>query len=72
MKANAVSALAVLAVLVMYLLQTSLEINLDINVLFTYANIILEALMPVVLISAGFALGMFILKQIASAFRRLG
>lgn len=65
--------------LVMYLfvavlawLQTSLSINLDVGVLFEYANIILSALMPVILISAGFALGMFILKQIASAFRRLG
>jgi len=53
-------------------LQTSLAINLDVSVLFEYANIILSALMPVILISAGFALGMFILKQIASAFRRLG
>lgn len=54
------------------LLQTSLQIDLDVSTLFTYANIILTALMPVILISAGFALGMFILKQIASAFRRLG
>lgn len=50
----------------------SLNINLDVSVLFSYANIILSALMPVILISAGFALGMFILKQIAQAFRRLG
>lgn len=56
----------------LYFLQTSLSINLDVSVLFEYANIILSALMPVILISAGFALGMFILKQIASAFRRLG
>ena len=62
--------LSVLAFL--YWLQTSLAINLDVSVLFEYANIILSALMPVILISAGFALGMFILKQIASAFRRLG
>jgi len=54
------------------LFATSLVINLDINTLFEYANIILRALMPVILISAGFALGMFILKQIAAAFRRLG
>jgi len=57
---------------VLALFLTSLLINLDVNTLFEYANIILQALMPVILISAGFALGMFILKQIASAFRRLG
>lgn len=50
----------------------SLIINLDTGILFSYANIILSALMPVVLISAGFALGMYILKQIGGAFRRLG
>jgi hypothetical protein len=49
----------------------SLIISIDITQLFTYAQLIITALIPIVLITAGFALGFFILKVLGNAFKSL-
>ncbi len=43
--------------------------SLDINEIFGYADDIVNALLPVVYVSAGIALGFVIVNRIISAFR---
>lgn len=50
----------------------SLSISLDVSELFYYAQIVITALIPVVLITGGFGLGFFILKILGNALRNLG
>ena len=46
-----------------------ISINVDINQMFTFANIIIEALMPVVYITAGLGIGFLIINSLKAAFR---
>ena len=50
----------------------TLTLSLNLSDIFTYAQLIVNALMPIVLITAGFGLGFFVLKVIANAFKSLG
>jgi len=50
----------------------TLTISLNLTDIFTYAQLIVNALIPIVLITAGFGLGFFVLKVIANAFKSLG
>lgn len=52
--------------------QPTLTISLNLTDIFTYAQLIVNALIPIVLITAGFGLGFFVLKVIANAFKSLG
>lgn len=52
--------------------STTLTISLNLTDLFYYAQIIITALIPVVLITGGFGLGFFILKVLGNALRNLG
>ena len=55
-------------------LMESLNISglLDIDSIFGYANILLAALVPVVLIGLGFALASYIIKFVQRVFNNLG
>lgn len=46
-----------------------IAINFDIKQMFTFANIIIEALMPVVYITAGLGIGFLIINSLKAAFR---
>lgn len=46
-----------------------ISINFDISKMFTFANIIIEALMPVVYITAGLGIGFLIINSLKAAFR---
>ena len=46
-----------------------IAINFDIAQMFTFANIIIEALMPVVYITAGLGIGFLIINSLKAAFR---
>lgn len=46
----------------------ALTLNFDATELFSYANVITTSLMPVVYISAGFALGFSIIYMLKNAF----
>ena len=59
------------AMIVMESVNLNLSAFLDTNVIFEYANIILLALGPVVMISVGFGLGRTILNFVQSIFRSL-
>ena len=48
---------------------SGISINFDINQMFTFANIIIEALMPVVYITAGLGIGFLIINSLKAAFR---
>ena len=45
---------------------------LDVDSIFAYANILLAALIPVVLISLGFALARFVIAFVQRVFNSLG
>jgi hypothetical protein len=47
---------------------SSIAINFDTAEMFTFANVIIEALMPVVYITAGLGLGFMIINSLKSAF----
>lgn len=46
-----------------------MSFTIDINEIFGYADDIVDALLPVVYVSAGIALGFVIVNRIISAFR---
>lgn len=46
-----------------------IAIDFDISQMFTFANIIIEALMPVVYITAGLGIGFLIINSLKAAFR---
>lgn len=46
-----------------------IAIDFDIAQMFTFANIIIEALMPVVYITAGLGIGFLIINSLKAAFR---
>ena len=46
-----------------------IAIDFDINQMFQFANIIIEALMPVVYITAGLGIGFLIINSLKAAFR---
>lgn len=46
-----------------------MSFNLDINEIFGYADDIINALLPVVYVAAGIALGFIVVNKIISAFR---
>ena len=48
---------------------SGIAINFDSNQMFTFANIIIEALMPVVYITAGLGIGFLIINSLKAAFR---
>lgn len=48
---------------------SGIAIDFDINQMFTFANIIIEALMPVVYITAGLGIGFLIINSLKAAFR---
>ena len=48
---------------------SGIALNFDINQMFTFANIIIEALMPVVYITAGLGIGFLIINSLKAAFR---
>ncbi len=47
---------------------TSLELNFDPSQMFSYTNVITSSMMPLVYISAGFALGFTIIYALKNAF----
>lgn len=47
---------------------TGLQINFDTTQLFTYAQMIISAMMPVVYIGAGIALGFIVISSLKRAF----
>lgn len=47
---------------------TTLALNFDPTKMFTYTNVITESMMPLVYISAGFALGFTIIHSLKNAF----
>ena len=49
-----------------------IAIDFDIAQMFTFANIIIEALMPVVYITAGLGIGFLIINSLKAAFREGG
>ena len=49
--------------------NAGIAIDFDINQMFTFANIIIEALMPVVYITAGLGIGFLIINSLKAAFR---
>ncbi len=49
--------------------SAGIAIDFDINQMFTFANIIIEALMPVVYITAGLGIGFLIINSLKAAFR---
>jgi len=57
-----------------FLLAETLNISslLDIDNIFSYANILLTALVPVVLISLGFALARYVVGFVMRIFNNLG
>lgn len=48
--------------------MTGLTINFDVNQLFTYAQTIISALMPVLYISLGISLGFIVINSLKRAF----
>lgn len=48
---------------------SGIAIDFDINQMFTFANIIIEALMPVVYITAGLGIGFLIINSLKASFR---
>ena len=48
---------------------SAIKIDFDIAQMFTFANIIIEALMPVVYITAGLGIGFLIINSLKAAFR---
>lgn len=48
--------------------STGIAINFDTSQMFTFANTIIEALMPVVYITAGLGLGFMIINSLRNAF----
>lgn len=48
---------------------SGISINFDIQQMFQFANIIIEALMPVVYITAGLGIGFLIINSLKAAFR---
>lgn len=48
---------------------SGIAIDFDINQMFTFANIIIKALMPVVYITAGLGIGFLIINSLKAAFR---
>jgi hypothetical protein len=47
---------------------TTLELNFDPSAMFSYTNVITNSMMPLVYISAGFALGFTIIHSLKNAF----
>lgn len=50
------------------LATTSLQINFNLESLFQYAQIIIDALMPVLYVTLGLALGFVVVRALKSAF----
>lgn len=48
---------------------TGIKVNFDTTQMFTFANIIIESLMPVVYITAGLGIGFLIINSLKNAFR---
>lgn len=48
---------------------SGIAINFDIKQMFQFANIIIEALMPVVYITAGLGIGFLIINSLKNAFK---
>ena len=48
--------------------ETSIHINFDPTQMFTYSNVIIECMMPVVYITAGLSLGFTVIYALKSAF----
>jgi len=47
---------------------TTLQLNFDPSAMFSYTNVITSSMMPLVYISAGFALGFTIIHSLKNAF----
>lgn len=48
--------------------DTGIKVNFDTTQMFTFANIIIESLMPVVYITAGLGIGFLIINSLKNAF----
>ncbi|MDD3253695.1 MAG: hypothetical protein PHV18_14180 [Lachnospiraceae bacterium] len=48
---------------------SAISINFDTAQMFTFANVIIESMMPVVYITAGLGLGFMIINSLKAAFR---
>jgi hypothetical protein len=46
-----------------------MSLSIDISTIFGYASQIVEALMPIIALSAGLSFGFFLVKKIASIFK---
>ena len=46
-----------------------MSFSIDISTIFTYASQIVEALMPIIALSAGLSFGFFLVKKIAAIFK---
>jgi len=57
-----------------FLLAETLDIDalLNVSAIFGYSNILLGALIPIVLLSLGFALAQFVVKFVMRIFNNLG
>lgn len=49
--------------------SSAISINFDTAQMFTFANVIIESMMPVVYITAGLGLGFMIINSLKAAFR---
>lgn len=49
--------------------DSGIKVNFDTTQMFTFANIIIESLMPVVYITAGLGIGFLIINSLKNAFR---
>lgn len=46
-----------------------MSLSIDITAIFGYASQIVEALMPIIALSAGLSFGFFLVKKVASIFK---
>lgn len=49
--------------------EAGINVNFDTTKMFTFANVIIESLMPVVYITAGLSIGFLIINSLKTAFR---
>ncbi len=46
-----------------------MSFSIDVNTIFAYAGQIVNALMPIIALSAGLSFGFFLVKKVASIFK---
>lgn len=48
--------------------ETGLQLNFDISQMFTWAQMIIDVMMPVIYITLGIAIGFLVIRALKSAF----